>query len=295
MDFSRIVNSVDMATLQNAQIVIVGAGGSYNLIINLVRSGLGRLTVLDFDTVDESNIVRQGYDQSDIGSYKVAALEKKVMSINPDVQYKGVTKNFLDMTEDERDSIFRDADMFLFLTDSFRAQSFGNILALKYNKPSLWAGWYTLSRTSEIFFQVPNYTPACFRCAVSPRYKANEAQEVIINSNANTIFHSELLDSFIGMLTLAIVHRDFEGEDKESSVLYKSLLDKDGVLRYNLLQFKVHPRGGNPLFEEAYSHLGKTAQFFSPLWQRIDPEILPHYNEECPDCCGGLNELVNKT
>lgn len=294
MDFSRIEQAVDTATLHATHIVIVGAGGSYNLIINLARCGVGRLTVLDFDTVEEKNIPRQGYNISDVGMYKVKALHTKVFYVNPDVQYRGITKNFLDMTEEELDAVFKDADMFLFLTDSFTAQAFGNILSLKYNTPALWGGWYAQSRTAEIFFQVPTYTPSCFRCAVSPRYKANEKEEISVSSNANTIFHSELLDSMIGMLTMAILHRHYTGsEDKESALMFQSLLDADGVLRHNLLQFKVHPLGGNPLFEQAYTSLGEVAQLFTPMWQEIEPELLPDYEKDCPDCKGTLNELVH--
>ncbi|MEM6719189.1 MAG: ThiF family adenylyltransferase [Bacteroidota bacterium] len=295
MDFSRIEHAADIPALQQSHIVIVGAGGSYNLVINLARCGVGTLTVLDFDTVEESNIVRQGYDYDTIGLHKVAALETKVKKVNPNTRYKGITKNFLDMSEEELDKIFLNADLFLFLTDSFRAQSFGNILALKYNTPALWAGWYAHSRTAEIFFQVPQDTPSCFRCAVSSRYAANQKKEVTVSSNANTIFHSELLDSYIGMLTLAILHRDNKKEDKECKRFYKSLFDVDGVLRHNFLQFKVHPLGGNPLFDAAYANLGKTAQLFTPIWQRIDPELTPKYEQDCPDCRGILNgQIIHK-
>jgi len=93
MDFSRIEQAVDIPALQQTHIVVVGAGGSYNLIINLARSGVGRVTVLDFDTVEASNIVRQGYDVNDIGMYKVVALEAKVKKVNPNIHYIGITLN----------------------------------------------------------------------------------------------------------------------------------------------------------------------------------------------------------
>jgi len=57
------------------------------------------------------------------------------------------------MTDKELDDIFMEADIFLFLTDSFEAQSFGNILALKYGKPAIWAGYYEKSQCAEIVLQ----------------------------------------------------------------------------------------------------------------------------------------------
>jgi molybdopterin/thiamine biosynthesis adenylyltransferase len=207
MDYSRIIEAVDIKLLQRTHIIVVGAGGSYSLVCSLARTGIGKITVLDFDTVEASNIVRQGYNQTDIGDYKVNALRKAVSQINPDTEYLGITKNFHDMNETELDAIFKEADLALFLTDSFKAQSFGNILALKYMIPAIWAGWYAKSRTAEIFFSIPQYTPACFRCCCSSRYIANDKKEVQVSSNCNTIFHSQLLDSFIGFIALGILHR----------------------------------------------------------------------------------------
>lgn len=304
MDYSRIQDSVDMELIKNSHIVIVGAGGSYSLATSLARTGIGKLTVLDFDVVEETNIVRQGYKQSDIGKFKVDALGEEVQSINSEVEYHGITKNFLEMNDEELDRIFSKADLLLFLTDSFKAQSFGNILALSFNKPAIWSGWYEGSRTAELFFQVPDYTTACFRCACSSRYIANEKQEIKASSNSNTIFHSMLLDSFIGKNCLAILHRSRNcfvspldlGLRKchEFEKFWKGMLDKNDQVSYNFFQFKAHPFGGNSLFDKAYEHLGGNAQNFISYWQKADAELkINGYDYDCPDCNGRLHNLVH--
>lgn len=295
MNYKRINDSVDIALLQNTHIVVVGAGGAKHLILNLARTGIGKLTVLDIDTVEDTNIVRQGYDQGDIGKYKVDALKDKIERINPNLQFNGITKNFLSMHSSELDEVFGSGDMFLFLTDSFKAQSFGNVLALAYRKPALWAGWYAKSRTAEIFFQIPGYTPACFRCAVSSRYEAQEQKRIAISSHCNTIFHSELLDSYIGFLTLGILHRDQPDSSKEYATFFKGLLSDNGVLDWNFLHLKAHPLGGHPLFDSSYNPLGKRAQNFVSCWQKVEPELKPSYPFDCPDCKGLLNDLIIKT
>ncbi len=294
MNYDRIKDSVDVQLLNNTHIVVVGAGGAKHLIMNLARTGIGQLTVLDIDTVEDTNIVRQGYDQADIGKYKVDALREKVHRINPDVRYRGITENFLNMTTQELNNIFEDADLILMLTDSFDAQSCGNILALGYRKPALWAGWYARSRTAEIFFQIPGYTPACFRCAMSSRYRAQEQETVVVTSNCNTIFHSELLDSYVGLVVLGILHRGHPNSEKESTMFFNSLLNDDGTLDWSFLQLKVHPEGGNPLFNQSFSSLGRRAQNFTSCWQQVEPELKPKYPYDCPDCRGMLHELVNE-
>lgn len=306
MDYSRITGSVDVSIMQSSHIVIVGAGGSYSLATSLARTGIRKLTVLDFDKVEETNIVRQGYKQSDIGTFKVDALGVEVQSINSEVQYTGITKNFLEMNDEELDAIFKEADLLLFLTDSFKAQSFGNIIALKYNKPAIWSGWYEGSRTAELFFQVPDYTTACFRCACSSRYIANEKEEVKASSNSNTIFHSELLDSFIGMISLAILHRSRVKNGFVSMIdlglrkcnefekFWRAMLDENDQVSYNFFQFKAHPFGGNQLFEEAYKSSGSHSENFVSYWQKADAELKTNgYHYDCPDCNGKLHHLIH--
>lgn len=279
-DFSRIEKAVDIQLLKNTHIVAVGAGGAFSLYDSFARSGIGKLTVLDIDQVDESNIVRQGYETNQIGKNKVEALGEKLSLVNTGTQYQGITQNFLDMDQKELASIFGDADLLLFLTDSFPAQSFGNILALRFNKPAIWAGFYERSQCAEIVFFIPGVTPACFRCAVSPRYEAQaEAlEEIKASSSCNTIFHSQLLDAFIGMLALAILHNNTTGF--EFSNWFGDYWDK------NLIQFKVHPDYGmeeGTLFERTFRPTSGMAHAFNAIWQTIEPERPPKY-KACPDC-----------
>ena len=122
--------------------------------------------------MEETNIVRQGFFPSQIGQPKVEALEDHLRKLNPDIDFTGITRNFLEMSREEQDSVFADGDIFCFFTDSFPAQSGGNLLALRYGKPAIWAGFYEKSQCAEIVFTIPGVTPACFRCAVNPRYEA---------------------------------------------------------------------------------------------------------------------------
>jgi len=296
MNFDRITNSVDVALLDNAHIVVVGAGGAYNLILNLARTGIRRLTVLDIDTVDDTNLVRQGYNQNDIDRLKVDALAATVAAINPDVEYVGIEEDFLQMSMRELEDIFGDASLCMFLTDSFNAQALGNKIALEFNRPAIFAGWYRYSRTAELFFQIPGYTPACFRCAVSSRYKTQTLglvdTDLPTRTNSNTIFHSELLDSYIGLVALGILHRDHSDTSKESVRFFQGLLNEDGTLDWNFLHLKVHPEGGNPLFDRLYNPIGKHAQNFIACWQQVEPELTPKYEEDCPDCGGVLLKQV---
>lgn len=70
--------------LKNRSAGIAGAGGlGSNCAAALVRVGIGRLVICDFDRVDESNLNRQFYFRDQIGQSKVEALKTNLLRINP--------------------------------------------------------------------------------------------------------------------------------------------------------------------------------------------------------------------
>lgn len=72
--------------LQRASVGIAGAGGlGSNAAIALARAGIGKLVVVDFDVVEESNLNRQYYFLDQIGKSKVEALKENVERVNPSV------------------------------------------------------------------------------------------------------------------------------------------------------------------------------------------------------------------
>lgn len=67
--------------LREAHVGIAGAGGlGSNIAMALARAGVGRLTLVDFDRVEESNLNRQYFFLDQIGEYKVDALKHNIES-----------------------------------------------------------------------------------------------------------------------------------------------------------------------------------------------------------------------
>ena len=68
---------------------IAGVGGiGSNVAVNLVRSGVTKFTIADFDTVEISNLNRQFYFEDQIGQPKVAMLIENLLRIDPNVDIK---------------------------------------------------------------------------------------------------------------------------------------------------------------------------------------------------------------
>ncbi len=84
--FSRNVPGTT-ACLSKITIGIAGCGGlGSNAAVALVRAGVGKLIISDFDIVEESNLNRQYYFIKDIGKKKVNALKAHLVSINPNLK-----------------------------------------------------------------------------------------------------------------------------------------------------------------------------------------------------------------
>lgn len=96
--FRKLINNDEMKSLTEKSVLVVGCGGVGGYVIeSLARSGIGTLILVDFDTIDETNINRQIIAlKSTIGMKKVDAFESRIKDIN---EYCNVIKidKFLDV------------------------------------------------------------------------------------------------------------------------------------------------------------------------------------------------------
>ena len=87
--FSRVkslIGEEKLNLLSTKTVMIIGVGGvGSSAVEGLVRSGIGKVILVDFDVIDPSNLNRQLMTTIDtIGLKKVDVLEKRIKSINPD-------------------------------------------------------------------------------------------------------------------------------------------------------------------------------------------------------------------
>lgn len=93
----KLIEENDLNILNDLSVLILGVGGVGGYVAeSLARSGVGNLILVDFDTIDESNINRQIIAlDSTIGLKKVDVLEKRLKEINNDINIVKVDK-FID-------------------------------------------------------------------------------------------------------------------------------------------------------------------------------------------------------
>lgn len=97
--------------LSQKHVGIAGAGGlGSNVAAALVRCGIGRLTIADFDVVDQSNLNRQFYFADQIGLPKVDALTANLRRISPDIR---ISAHRVRLTPDNIPELFSSVDLLI--------------------------------------------------------------------------------------------------------------------------------------------------------------------------------------
>ena len=84
----RLIGKENLTLIKNKSVLIVGLGGvGGSAILSLVRSGIGKVIIIDFDSVDISNINRQLIAFNDsVGRKKTDVCEEVIKNINPECE-----------------------------------------------------------------------------------------------------------------------------------------------------------------------------------------------------------------
>ena len=143
-----------------SHVLIIGAGGLGSPVaLYLGAAGVGRITLVDHDRVDATNLQRQiAHTLDRIGEFKADSVVKAVAALNPDVKVIPVTE----LADDSLlDRLVGEVDLVLDCTDNFATRHAINRACVKHAKP--------LVSGAAIRFdgQVTVYDP---RSAASPCY-----------------------------------------------------------------------------------------------------------------------------
>nr|WP_308442699.1 adenylyltransferase/sulfurtransferase MoeZ [Asanoa ishikariensis] len=146
--------------LKNARVLCVGAGGLGSpALMYLAAAGVGTLGIVDFDTVDESNLQRQIiHGQSDIGRSKAESAAATVKEINP---YVNVIIHNTALDRDNVKEIFSEYDLIVDGTDNFATRYMVNDAAVLLGKPYVWGSIYRFDGQASVFWA--EHGP-CYRC-----------------------------------------------------------------------------------------------------------------------------------
>ena len=146
--------------LKASRVLCIGAGGLGSpLTLYLAAAGVGTLGIVDFDTVDLSNLQRQIlHTTADVGRPKIDSAEAKLKALNPDLVVDRYTEpvdssNALEM--------FAKYDVIVDGTDNFPTRYLVNDACVLLGKPNVYGSIFRFDGQASVFF--PPHGP-CYRC-----------------------------------------------------------------------------------------------------------------------------------
>ena len=101
----QLLGEEGFRALQNARVILFGVGGVGGWCAEaLLRTGIGHLTIVDFDKVDTTNLNRQVVATHDnIGQSKVFEMQKRLLSIAPQADIQAIERQYNAATADTFD------------------------------------------------------------------------------------------------------------------------------------------------------------------------------------------------
>lgn len=147
--------------LKRARVLCIGAGGLGSPVtLYLAAAGVGHLTLIDADVVDETNLQRQVlYGTDDVGRPKAEAARARLGLLNPHVQVEAVRERF---TAANARALVAAHDVVVDGTDNFPARYLSNDACVLAGRPNVYGSIFRFEGQVSVF-NAPAGGP-CYRC-----------------------------------------------------------------------------------------------------------------------------------
>jgi adenylyltransferase/sulfurtransferase len=136
--------------LKTASVLCIGTGGlGAPVSLYLAAAGVGRIGLVDFDTVDFSNLQRQVlFSTSDVGRPKLEAARDRLKGINPNIQ---IDLHSGHLSAANALEIIRPYDMVVDGTDNFPTRYCTNDACVLLNKPNVYGSIFRFEGQATVF------------------------------------------------------------------------------------------------------------------------------------------------
>lgn len=157
-----------------SHVLMVGAGGLGSPVaLYLGSAGVGRITVVDDDQVDTTNLQRQiAHTLSRVGQFKAHSVQQAIAAINPDVQVVPVTRRADAAVLDE---LVPQADLVLDCSDNFATRQAINRACVKHHKPLVSGAAIRFDGQVAVYDPRHQDNSACYACVFPPSEAVEEA------------------------------------------------------------------------------------------------------------------------
>jgi sulfur-carrier protein adenylyltransferase/sulfurtransferase len=146
--------------LKKAKVLCIGTGGlGAPLGLYLAAAGVGRIGLVDFDSVDFTNLQRQVlFGTSDVGRPKIAAAADRLRNLNPEIQIDAYETH---LSSENALELFKDYDIIVDGTDNFPTRYLVNDACVILGKPNVYGSIFRFEGQITVF----GYPDGpCYRC-----------------------------------------------------------------------------------------------------------------------------------
>jgi sulfur-carrier protein adenylyltransferase/sulfurtransferase len=146
--------------LKQARVLMIGAGGlGAPLGLYLAAAGVGHLGIVDFDTVDFTNLQRQvTFSTTDVGRPKAEAAKARLAAMNPTIE---ITTHETRLTSENALDLFKDYDIIVDGTDNFPTRYLVNDACVLLGKRNVYGSIFRFEGQVSIFGAPDG---PCYRC-----------------------------------------------------------------------------------------------------------------------------------
>jgi sulfur-carrier protein adenylyltransferase/sulfurtransferase len=224
--------------LKEAKVLVIGAGGLGSpMLLYLAAAGVGKIGIVDFDVVDESNLQRQVlFGEDDLGIPKTEAAKARIKSLNPHIN---IVLHQTRLSSENALEIIQDYDVVADGSDNFPTRYLVNDACVLLNKPLVFGAIFQFEGQISVFNYLnkngnkgPNYrdlhptpplpgtVPSCAEGGVLG----------VLPGIIGSMQASEVIKVITGI-----------GEPLSGRLFHFDALDFESRI------FKIKPRGDNPL------------------------------------------------
>lgn len=162
--FSRNTNILETSLMLEKTVIISGCGSVGSLVaLELARAGVGKFLLVDYDLVSYHNICRHQCSITDVGKYKIDAIEERILQINPTAQI-GKSYSIIEEVPEKTFLEFCSKNSIIIgCADNREGDLYANFISKLYKIPFLSIGFWERAFAGEIFYTLPNGMP-CYKC-----------------------------------------------------------------------------------------------------------------------------------
>jgi molybdopterin/thiamine biosynthesis adenylyltransferase len=241
----------DQKKIENATIMVVGAGATGNeLVKNLVLTGIGKIILIDYDTINISNLNRCVLftkTSAKKEDYKVDVVKRACENLNSEVKIIALKEDINDIDKD----LYRKSDVICSCLDNIEARLSANNYAYYYDKPFVDSGIDQFYGTVQAVYS-KEQNAACLQCGITGMdldlmwMKYSCTGEEIESADGTTI------GKIATIITTTAIIGGIQSQQVLKFVLGVDYFNKHGAWNSDI---------GRPLIGEQLNYNGKTNKF----------------------------------